>query len=224
MQRIIVFGAGKYAEVMYHYFTEDSPYDIAAFTVDGAILDKKKHCGKPVVPFEEIANTHPPDDFQAFVAVGYQQLNALRTDKYQALKNQGYRCVTYRASSVKLWGDVPVGENCCILENQSIQPGCRIGNNVTLWCSNVIGHHASIDDNTYVSSHVTISGGASVGKSCFLGVNAAIGHAIEIGDRCFIGAGAKVTKSCAPESVFIEADTKKYGLPSDKFLQLTRMR
>ena len=53
-KKIVIFGAGQTAEIVYHYFVNDSPYSVEAFTVNAEHRDKKSLFGLPVVEFEEI--------------------------------------------------------------------------------------------------------------------------------------------------------------------------
>jgi len=39
MKRLVIFGVGQIGQVAHYYFTEDSDYEVAAFTVDAAYLD-----------------------------------------------------------------------------------------------------------------------------------------------------------------------------------------
>ena len=39
-------------------------------------------CGLPVVPFEELKTSHPPRDFDAFIALGYGGLNRNRGSSF----------------------------------------------------------------------------------------------------------------------------------------------
>ncbi|MEA3458193.1 MAG: transferase, partial [Candidatus Thermoplasmatota archaeon] len=38
MNRLIIYGEGNYAEQAYYYFTNDSEYEIVAFTADEAYI------------------------------------------------------------------------------------------------------------------------------------------------------------------------------------------
>jgi hypothetical protein len=82
MSKIVIFGAGKIADEAYYYLTNDSPHEIVAFTVDKAFLSTQEKLGLPVIPFDEVQNKYPPGDFKMFVAVGYQDLNKFRAQKY----------------------------------------------------------------------------------------------------------------------------------------------
>lgn len=223
MEKVVIFGEGKIAEVVYFHFKNDSPYEVVAFTADAKYISKEKLFGLPVIPFEDVEDRFPPNDFKMFIAVGYQQLNELRARKYFEAKGKGYKLASYVCSRTTNFGEVEIGDNCLILENNAIQPGAKIGNNVTLWSGNHIGHHSEICDHCFLAGQVVVSGNAKIGPYCFIGVNATIGHSIEIGERNLIGAGTLITKSTEPGSVFILQDTPKYRLDSARFLKLTRL-
>lgn len=224
MSKVVIFGAGKYADEAYSYLTSDSAHQIVAFTVDDEYMDSKERFGLPVIPFEEAPNNYPPDDFSMFVAVGYQDLNRFRARKYHEAKSKGYRLISYVSSRAVNFGKVEIGDNCFVLENAIIQPHAKIGNDVFLWSGNHIGHHASVEDHCYIAGHVVISGSTTIEPYCFIGVNATIGHEITVGRASIIGAGSLITKSVASRSVHITADTPRYRLDSDSFMQLTKMK
>jgi len=224
MAKIVIFGAGKIADEAYFYLTNDSSHEVVAFTTDGEYLTDKQKLGLPVVPFEEIQSLYPPDTFQMFVAVGYQDLNRFRARKYYEAKAKGYQLISYVSSRASNFGNVEVGDNCFILEFAVVQPEAKIGNNVFIWSSNHIGHHASVGDHCYIAGNVVISGSTKIEPYCFIGVSAVLGHEITVGTESFIGAGTLITKNVQPRSVYITADTPKYRLDSATFLLLTKMK
>ena len=224
MAKVVIFGAGKIADEAYFYLKNDSPYEIVAFTVDGQYLTDTQKLGLPVVPFEDVENKYPPSEFQMFVAVGYQDLNRFRAQKYNEAKQKGYRLASYVSSRASNVGEVEVGDNCFVLEFAVIQPGATVGSNVFIWSGNHVGHHASVGDHCYIAGNVVISGSTKVEPYCFIGVSAILGHEITIGRESFIGAGSLITKNVEPKSVYITGDTPKFRLDSDSFLRLTKMK
>lgn len=224
MSKVIVFGAGKTAEVVHHYLTHDSPHEVVAFTVDAEFTEGDTLFGLPVVPFETVQEVYPPDAFQMFVAVGYESLNAFRALKYEEAKGKQYELISYVSTESGIVGDPAIGDNCFIMENQCVQPHARIGNDVFVWSGVLVAHHATIGDHCWLASGASIAGSTTIGPYCFIGINATIGHEIEIGAKSLIGAGALVTKSAAEKSVFIERDTDLYRLDSERFLKITRLQ
>lgn len=217
---LILFGTGDIAQLAHYYFTTDSEYEVVSFTVDADYLQDKTFCGLPVVPFEELTQQYPPDHYDLFVALGYSKINAVRKEKYLAAKASGYQLATFLSSYATVLNASSVGENCFILEDNTIQPFVTIGNNVTLWSGNHIGHHTMIKDHAFIASHVVISGGVKIGEQCFIGVNATLRDHITIGDRCVIGAGALLLTDVEAEGVYMETATERSRVPSSRLRRI----
>jgi sugar O-acyltransferase (sialic acid O-acetyltransferase NeuD family) len=150
-----------------------------------------------------------------FIAVGYVHLNRTRETFYHEAKRKGYRLLTYVSSKATVWSH-DIGDNCFVLEDNTIQPFVKIGNNVVMWSGNHIGHHSTIQDHCFLSSHVVISGHVQVGPYCFIGVNAAIRENICLGESCIIGAGALIMKSTKDREVYIGKRTRPVSRNSDE--------
>ena len=135
------------------------------------------------------------------VALSYSKLNQLRQEKYEQAKKSGYKLVSYICSKSVYWNDIQIGDNCFILENQTIQPTVKIGSNVMLWSGNHIGHGTVIRNHTYVSSHVVIAGHCDIGKRCFLGINSTIKDFTKVGDDCFVAMDASIVSDLDNDSV-----------------------
>ncbi len=201
--QVVIYGLGKFAQVAMHYLKCDSPYEVVAFTVDRAYIDGNNAFGLPVVPFEDMNSTYPPDRYLMLVAIGYSDGNRLRAAKYDEAKAKGYRLITYVNSRATIWGEVEIGDNCFIFENQTIQPFVKIGNDVVMWSGNHIGHHSTIGDHCFISSHVVVSGGATIGPYSFLGVNSCVRDGIHIAKGSTVGMGAIVVKDTVENGVYV---------------------
>ena len=196
MSKLVIFGTGAIARLAHHYFTHDSPHDVAGFVVDRAFRQGDEFLGLPCVDAEDAAQRFPPDQYDMFVAISYAKMNAVRADKYAAMKAAGYRLVSYVSSRCSYLSQTPPGDNCFILEDNTIQPFVTIGNNVTLWSGNHIGHDAIIEDHCFITSHVVVSGYVRVGTRSFIGVNATLRDNIKLGRFTVVASGATVMKDC----------------------------
>lgn len=203
MAKLIIFGAGDIARLAHYYFTRDSEHQVIAFTVDEKYRQGDTFLDLPLVSFEEVTNSYPPDEFKMFVALSYARMNKLREEKYYAAKEKGYELVSYISSRCSFLTDHPVGDNCFILEDNTIQPFVRIGNDVTLWSGNHIGHDATIEDHCFLASHIVVSGYVRIGNNCFIGVNATLRNSITIAPETLIGAGAVIMKDTVPKGVYL---------------------
>lgn len=214
-RKIVIFGAGDIARLAHFYFTHDSAYEVAAFTVDQAYRTSDSFQGLPLVPFEDLETRFPPTDYDMFIALSYANMNKLRAQKYNEAKTRAYSLVSYVSSKATCWTNA-IGENCFILEDNTLQPFVTIGNNVTLWSGNHIGHDATIGDHCFISSHVVVSGYVKIEPYCFLGVNATLRNDIKIAAECVIGAGATIVKDTEEKGVYIGKAAEKYRLSSDQ--------
>jgi len=213
---LVIFGTGDIAQLAHFYFSTDSEYEVVAFTVDAAYRTETTFFGLPVIAFEEISKHYAPEQYELFVALSYSKLNAVRKEKYLAGKALGYRIASFISSRATVLNERRIGENCFIFEDNTIQPFVTIGNNVTLWSGNHIGHHAIIKDHCFIASHVVVSGGVEIGEQCFIGVNATLRDHIKIGERCVIGAGALLLADAEPEGVYVGTATERSKVPSTR--------
>jgi sugar O-acyltransferase (sialic acid O-acetyltransferase NeuD family) len=213
---LVIFGAGDIARLAHFYFSKDSEHHVAAFTVDAAYRTSDEFDGLPLVSVDEVRDRFPPSTVKMFVALSYAKMNRVRAEKYAAMKALGYELVSYVSSRCSYLSQSLPGDNCFILEDNTVQPFVTIGNNVTLWSGNHIGHDSSVGDHCFISSHVVVSGHVTIGASCFIGVNATLRNSISIGERTLIGAGAAIMKSTPPGSVYPGPRAERLSKTSDQ--------
>lgn len=221
-KKVVIFGTGDVGELAHFYFTRDSPYEVVAFSADGKYIEAKEFLGLPLVPFERIEELYPPGEFSMFVALSYKNVNKGRAEKYYEAKRKGYELVSYVCTKSVYWDDLSIGDNCFIFENQTIQPFVKIGNNVTMWSGNHIGHSSVIGDHCFITSHVVVSGHVTIEPYCFLGVNCTIRDGITIAKECVIGAGATVVKNTEPGGVYIGKAAELYQKDSSQSKYFTK--
>ena len=216
MARLVIFGAGDIARLAHHYFTTDTSHDVTGFVVDRAFRTADEFLGLPLTDAEDAVARYPPAEYSMFVALSYAKMNGVRADKYSAMKAAGYRLESYVSSRCSYLAQTPPGENCFILEDNTVQPFVTIGNNVTLWSGNHVGHDAVIEDHCFVTSHVVISGYVKVGTRSFLGVNSTLRNSITLGEQTLVGAVAIIMKDTAPKSVYLPERAKLFQKTSDE--------
>jgi sugar O-acyltransferase (sialic acid O-acetyltransferase NeuD family) len=219
-QGLVIFGAGQIAEVAHYYFTNDSDYEVAGFTVDAEFVESDTLFDLPVVPFEEVEKKFSPDDYAMFVAMSYKQVNHARAAKLADVKAKGYACPSYVSSKATVWPGLVHGENCFVLEDNTIQPHVSLGRDVYLWSGNHIGHHSVIRDHVYIASHVVVSGAVEVGDYSFIGVNATLRDNIRIGRANVIGAGCLILSDTDDGRVFKGQASEPARISSDRLRRI----
>ncbi len=221
MKRAVIFGATDFAEVAKVYLDADSPYTVCAFTVNERFIgDRTTILGLPVVPFERLVESHPPDEYEMFVAVGFSKVNRTRTRLVAEVKSAGYHLLTYVSSRASHVGHFTIGANSFVFENNVIQPFVSIGDNTIVWSGNVLGHHSAIGNNCFLASQIVISGRCNIGDGSFIGVGATIRHGVTVAPECVIGAGALILGDTKPRGIYRVKGAPQARLKSDQLRAL----
>lgn len=220
MKKLIILGTGSIGELAYYYFSRSSEYDVVAFSVTDEFFNSPTFSELPVVRFSDILRHYPPEKHDIFVAVGYKNLNKDRELLYTTVKEMGYHCASYISKHATILNDFKIGDNCLILEDNTIQPLVTIGNNVIMWSGNHVGHHSCIGDSCFITSHVVISGYCEIGSRCFLGVNSTLRDGILVGHDTLVGAGSLLTSNADPYGVYSAPETNRSRVPSSRLRKI----
>lgn len=193
--RLIIIGDSIFAQLAYEFFTYDSEYEVAAFSVERDYLKRDRLCDLPVVPFEELPTLYPPRTHHAFAAVVFTQSNELRTRLYREAKAKGYEVASYVSSRASVQPGSTVGEHCFICEFTVVHPRAHIGDNVVLWSGNYVGHYAVIRNNCFTLPNAAISAFAEIGENCVIGPNATLLEHARVARGSVIEAAALIERS-----------------------------
>ncbi len=215
MAKIIIFGIQDFAELAHYYLSNDSIHEVVAFSVDQKYLPESRfYKDLPVVAFEDVEKIYPPAGFKFFAPMAPARMNRVREDVYHKIKAKGYELISYLSSKATVFNN-PIGDNCFIFEDNTLQPFTTIGNNVILWSGNHIGHHSIIKDHIMFTSHVVLSGHCVVENYCTLGVNSTIRDGVTLREGTFVAMGASIIKNTEAWSMY----KGNPGVKSDKSTQ-----
>lgn len=210
--KILIFGTKDTAQLAKFYIENDmkykDKYEVAAFVIDRKFKEFDTFEGLPVVEFEDVDTTHPPDNYLFFAPMTGVKMNTIRQNVYNRIKEKGYNLFSYVSSKATNFAN-SIGENCFILEDNTLQPFVTIGNNVVMWSGNHIGHHSTIRDNVFFTSHIVLSGHCDVGENSWLGVNATIRDYTIIKPKTLVAMGSLITKNTEENGFYIGAPAKK---------------
>lgn len=220
MSRLVLFGTGRGADVAYRFLSRDTDHEICAFTLDSEYIDRDTFHDLPVVPFEDVQRLYPPDAHRMLVLLGYQGMNRLREDKFHQAKAKGYSLESYVASDIFRVEEIQAGENCFILDNQSISLDVKIGDNVVMWSSNHVGDLTTISDHVWLSSNVTVAANVTIGERAFLGIGSTIANGVTVAPDTFIGANGLVAADTEACGVYVLGQETKLDVDSETFLRV----
>jgi sugar O-acyltransferase (sialic acid O-acetyltransferase NeuD family) len=213
MKQLVIFGASGFAEMAHYYFTRDSRYHVAAFTVDGAYLKQTTFEGLPVIAFEELGAAFAPDRAALFVAMGMQKVNQQRAKKVAEAEARGYELASFLSSKAKVADDLALKPNSFVMEEVFLHPKVTVGRNTILWPKCVVGFRSRIGDHCWVVGAM-LGESVTVGDYSFIGLNATITPFRTIGPSNIIGAGAVVLEDTPEFSIYKAAAATRSRVPS----------
>lgn len=221
MAKVVVFGVSQWAELAHFYLTHDSPHEVVAFTLDRDYIESATYRDLPVVPFDEVEQHYSPNECKMFIPMSFKKMNHVRADKYYEAKNKGYELISYVSSKATTFPGFECGDNCFILEDNTIQPFVKIGSNVVLWSGNHLGHSSVIKDHVMITSHVVISGCCTVEEFSFLGVNATVRDETLIARETLVGMGVTILKDTKEFEVYKATAAEPASFRSDEIRSLS---
>jgi len=209
MAKVIIFGVLDTAELAHYYLQHDSEHEVVAFAVNRQYIQEESFHGLPVVAFEDVEKVFFPSEYSFFAPMTGRNMNRNREGVYNEIKAKGYQLISYISSHATIFDKSVVGDNCFILEDNTIQPFTTIGNNVVMWSGNHIGHHSIIKDHVFFTSHVVMSGHCEIGSYSFFGVNSTIRDYTQIAQGTLVGMASAITKETEEWGIYIGNPAKK---------------
>lgn len=219
MDKVIIYGAGKQAEVVFYYFSFYQLAEVVGFTVQKEYKTQDVLMGLPVIDFEMISQVFPPDNHKIFIAIGGQKMNNVRKNAYSDVKDKNYFFVNLICPTAIIFPNVTIGVNVFVGPLNGISPFSQIGNNVTLIASK-LGHHSVIKDNVFISTS-TVGANVICEENVFIGLGSTITSGVRIGRNSIIGMGSLIKKDVKPFSVNIPDCKMKERILDGRKLKLS---
>ena len=212
-KKLVIFGIANFAEIAHYYFSNDSEYEVVAFTVDTAYVKELSFQKLPVVPFETVEEHFPPDDHDLFIAMGFHKVNQTRAKKFAQAQAKNYHLASFISSKADVAPDLQIGANTMIMERACIQPFVKIGDNTIIWSTCRIGFHGNIGNHCWLVCPI-LGESVTVADYTFIGLNATIAPCVSIGKSNIIGAGALILNDTQDHQIYKGHPSQASRVPS----------
>jgi UDP-perosamine 4-acetyltransferase len=200
-RRVIVWGAGGHGKVIVDALLAGDCWDLVGVFDDDKKKIGQKILGIPVLDFSGgLAQVTGELGVSAF-AIGIGD-NYARDEKYQKLRQCGFKVVNVIHPSVHMSRFVELGEGVTILAGATINPGTVIEDNVCVNTAASIDHDNYLERSCHVFPNATLAGGVRVGKFAYVGSGAVVTPNVVIHGYSYVGAGAVVIQD-VPEGAIV---------------------
>ena len=213
---IVIFGLDRLSALAAYVLVHDSEHRPVAFTVHERYISANEFEGLPVIRFEDLERSFPPERCAMLAPLGWRWMGELRSEIVRNGRSRGYRFISYVSSRALIWPDLVVGDNCMIFDGVIVQPFARIGENCIVRSGAMLSHDVELGDHSFVAARAVVGGRAKIGDHCVLGMNSTICSGVRIAPRSFIAAGALVTVDTDIEGIYRGAPARRSRVPLEK--------
>lgn len=195
MKKVVVYGAGAYANVFYYEVMRTKAIEIVAFAVDKKYRNEKdKHFDLPLIDFEECEKIYSPNQYDMIVMCGYTKMRDRRA-MFERAKEKGYTLLNYVSPDAYVECGVEMGENNVIFSNAFVGANGKMGDGNIVRQNVYLGHEFCLGNHIIISSGCTLGGYCHIGDMSFIGLGVTAIDSIDIGKECLIGAASNVVKN-----------------------------
>ena len=205
--KIIIYGNGKFAQLVLETLKLLDGFEPVAVTADEEYIKSKDLMGLEVIELSKIKDRYPPSEFSMLTAIGYGSLRA-RAEAYNKGKNLGYSMPNLIAPTARTYDSLEMGENNLIFDNSYIGAYGRMGDNNIVRPNTYLGHDFDIGNHVYISPGANIAGHCKVDDLSFLGLGSLVVGGIHIANETLLGAGALLTKNTEPYGQYLGSPAK----------------
>ena len=200
MKKIVIYGTASLADIAADLVGK-AGWQTAGYVVSDEYFSRENdYGGKNVIPFSQMAEVYPPEEYDAVIGMMVSDLQVTREDIYRKVKALGYSFPNLIHPSAVVETET-IGEGNIILSCVSIDRRCKIGDMNLIWQNVVLPHDNELGSFCNLAPSVSFSGGSRVLNHCFLGNNSALNNFVTVHDFGFVGAGA-----------FVSSDLPEYGV------------
>jgi sugar O-acyltransferase (sialic acid O-acetyltransferase NeuD family) len=194
--KTVIVGAGGQARIVCDILSYDRNIDVVGFT-DNEVRDPDERIlDRPVLGrHEDIAEIVAEHGIRAaVVAIGD---NALRAERYEALRNVGVKLLNAIHPSAVISPTATIGEGNVVSPGAFINTLARIGDNCIINTGAIVEHEVTVGSHVHLAPGVIVAGRVSIGDLTFIGAGTVVREYLSVGERVVVGAGSVVLEELA---------------------------
>lgn len=203
MKKTIIFGTGSQAIRLYQTMEQEGMDMPSSFVVNRRYIQETTLYDVPVLPFEDMENLVPPEEYDVYLAVGYSKMNNNRMNIANELLKKGYSLLNFIHPKAEVWTK-QIGYGNIIMSSVYCDANCRIGNCNIMDGGHVnIGHDDIVGDYNFFGSFSFLAGYVTVKNNCFFGIKSTVGDHSVVESYTLVGAGAYINGRTKEGSVYV---------------------
>lgn len=210
MKKIIIFGSGNHAKVIYSEIIKIKNLKFLGF------IDENKKKGEIVISGKKNFTNlgcmskvlQKKNDFSGIIGIGS---NFLRKKVYEdiLLLDRYFKFEKIISKDAIVDQSVIVGKGSFVVSGSVINIGTKIGDHCLINTSTSIDHDNIFEDFSSTGPGVKTGGNVIVEKKSHIGLGSSVKQGVKIFKDCVIGANSYVNKNCQKNSLYFGSPIKK---------------
>ena len=211
MKKIVVFGSGSHAKVVFYEILKIKKFKIIGF------IDEKLSKGKIIIKCPEGAFRcigkiseviNKKNNFSGIIAIANNFIREQVYNKITSL-NKKFKFEKIISKNAIINSNVKIGHGSVVIGGSIINPDTVIGDHCLINTSASIDHDNILENFSSVGPGVITGGSVIIKKSSFIGIGSVIKNNITIDKNTLVGGNSFVNKNCKKDSIY-------YGSPAVK--------
>jgi sugar O-acyltransferase (sialic acid O-acetyltransferase NeuD family) len=203
MKKLLIFGAGGHAKVVYNIALKIGNYEIMGF-VDTTNAHRKELFGYQI--YNDISIVKESFFDGCIIAIGDDYSRKIIRDEIIAL-NRNIKFATLIDPNAVIGKNVNIGEGTVVMPSATINTCCNIANHCIINTAATIDHECTLEGFASVGPGAVLGGKVKIGELSAIGLGAKIIEKVHIGRDTVIGAGSLVLKDVKDSII-------AYGVPA----------
>lgn len=176
----------------------ENRWESIVFVDDDPKKDGETLADLPIMSFENAIDKYGKDGIEFIIAIGEPNIKDI---VFKKLCDAGCEITSLIHPDIRPVRTFQHGKGLLIHKGSGMPPCSRVGNNVLIQGTAIMGHNLVLGDNVTISSLAFVAGDVTVGKNTYIGPSCCIRNGLTIGENAIIGMGAVVTKDVPDNAV-----------------------
>ena len=211
MKKIIIFGTGGHAKVIFSEIVQLKNFKVLGFSDSiskkGKIIEIFKN--KEYKNLGNLNHIKKYKNIYGIIGVGHNFLRKKISREIESFLKRKIKWATIVSKNSILNGNVSVGEGTVIISNSVVNTGTKIGKHCLINTLSSLDHHNNFGNFSSTGPGVITGGNVKIGELSHLSIGSTIKNNITIKSNALIGGSSFVNKDCDKNSVY-------YGVPAKK--------
>jgi len=222
MKPVIVFGTTVIAKMLFYDSTDNSDFQIAAFSADAEYVSGESFLGIPLVAFDQVEHFYPPNDYDMIAAVAGSSDMRGHASYYLRAKEEGYTIRNYISPRAFVTPGTKLGENSLVFPFVYIGPEAEIAENVIIRQNAYLGHNIEVGAHSFIGVGCQIGGGCKVGPFSYLAIGSTVSDHVVLGRETLVGAGSVVIHDTAAFTTVVGNPARVIGTHEEEGIRIKR--